>query len=89
MTLCDTPARSVFECGGGVTAPATLFRSSISPLTDTMPPRFLVPALISGMILTVRTVSPALVCSLFICFVRVLVIHFGPSTRHEHSRSLL
>jgi hypothetical protein len=50
-----------------------------------MPPRFLVPALISGMILTVRTVSPTAVCSLFIYFVRVLVIPFGPSTRHEQS----
>ncbi len=61
--------------------PAPPFRT----LTDTMSTRFLVPALISGMILTVRTVSPTLVCSSFMCFPRVLVIPFGPSTRHEQS----
>ena len=83
MTLCDTPARS--ECDTAV----ALFRSSISPLTDTMSTRFLVPALISGMILTVRTISPTLVCSSFICFIRVLVIPFGPSTRHEQSLALV
>lgn len=54
-----------------------------------MSTRFLVPALISGMILTVCTISLTLVCSLFIYFVRVLVIPFGPSTRHEQSLALI
>jgi hypothetical protein len=63
-------------CSGAAATP-----SCTTTLTDAMPNRFLVPALITGMILTVRVTTSFVTMFARIWAGRVLATPFGPSTR--------